>query len=36
VLATRLGGNGPLVAFIISAGTLVSIITLPVWLLLAQ
>ena len=36
VLATRLGGNGPLVAFIISAGTLASIVTLPVWLLLAH
>jgi len=36
VLAARLGGNGPLVAFIISAGTLVSIATLPVWLLMAR
>jgi malonate transporter len=34
VLAARLGGNGPLVAFLISAGTLLSIITLPSWLLL--
>jgi predicted permease len=36
VLAARLGGNGPLVAFIISAGTLVSIATLPVWLMMAR
>jgi predicted permease len=36
VLATRMGGNGPLVAFIITAGTLVSIGTLPVWLQLAR
>ena len=35
VLATRMGGNGPMVAFLISAGTLVSIVTLPLWLLLA-
>ena len=32
VLATRMGGNGPLVAFLISVGTLLSIITLPFWL----
>jgi malonate transporter len=36
VLAARLGGNAPLVAFIISAGTLVSIATLPLWLYLAR
>ena len=36
VLAARLGGNGPLVAFIISAGTLASIATLPVWLMMAR
>jgi predicted permease len=35
VLAARMGGNAPLVAFLISAGTLLSIVTLPVWLLLA-
>jgi predicted permease len=34
VLAARLGGNGPLVAFLISAGTLISIVSLPAWLLL--
>lgn len=32
VLATRMNGNGPLVAFLISVGTLLSIITLPFWL----
>ena len=36
VLATRMGGNGPLVAFIITAGTMASIGTLPLWLLLAR
>jgi predicted permease len=36
VLAARLGGNGPLVAFLISAGTLLSIVTLPLWLLLVS
>ncbi|MDB5762278.1 MAG: family transporter [Herminiimonas sp.] len=36
VLATRMGGNGPLVAFLITAGTLLSIATLPLWLLLAH
>jgi malonate transporter len=36
VLAARMGGNGPLVAFIISAGTLASIATLPVWLYLVR
>lgn len=36
VLATRMGGNGPFVAFLISAGTLLSILTLPGWLLLAR
>ncbi|MDB5796593.1 MAG: family transporter [Paucimonas sp.] len=33
VLASRLGGNGPYVAFLISAGTLVSALTLPLWLM---
>lgn len=32
ILATRMGGNGPLVAFLISASTLLSIVTLPLWL----
>lgn len=35
VLATRMGGNGPLVAFLISAGTLISLLSLPLWLILA-
>lgn len=33
VLAARLGGNGPFVAFLVSAGTVLSALTLPVWLL---
>ena len=36
VLAARMGGNGPFVAFIVSAGTLVSVLTLPLWLLLVS
>jgi predicted permease len=32
VLAARLGGNAPFVAFIVSAGTLLSVATLPLWL----
>lgn len=36
ILATRMGGNGPLVAYLISAGTMLSVVTLPVWLLLAR
>jgi malonate transporter len=36
VLATRTGGNGPFVAFLISAGIVISIGTLPVWLILAR
>lgn len=36
VLAVRMGGNGPLVAFLISAGTLISMGTLPVWLALTS
>lgn len=35
VLATRMGGHGALVAFLISASTLISIFTLPLWLSLA-
>lgn len=36
VLAVRMGGNGPLVAFLISAGTLISLFTLPLWLSLVM
>jgi len=36
VLATQMGGNGPVVAFLISAGTLLSVATLPLWLALVQ
>jgi malonate transporter len=32
ILAARMGGNGPLVAFQISAGTILSALTLPFWL----
>ncbi len=32
VLAARMGGNGPFVAFLISAGTVLSVFTLPIWL----
>lgn len=35
VLAARMGGNGPYVAFLISAGTVLSLLTLPLWLGLA-
>lgn len=36
VLATRMGGNGPVVAFLISGGTLLSVVTLPFWLALTR
>lgn len=36
VLATRTGGNGPLVAFLISINTLLSIVTMPLWLSLVR
>lgn len=36
VLAARMGGNGPFVAFIISAGTVLSVFTMPLWLALAR
>ena len=36
VLAARMGGNGPFVAFLISAGTLLSLATLPLWLSLVR
>lgn len=36
VLAARMGGNGPFVAFLISAGTVLSVATLPFWLALAS
>jgi malonate transporter len=32
VLAARMGDDGPFVAFLISAGTLISVLTLPLWL----
>jgi malonate transporter and related proteins len=33
ILAVRMGGNGAIVAFLISAGTVVSAITLPLWII---
>ena len=36
VLATRMGGNGPFVAFLVSASTILSVATLPMWLALAH
>ena len=36
ILAARMGGNGPLVAFMISAGTMLSALTLPFWLWVLQ
>jgi malonate transporter len=36
VLTTRMGGNGPFVAFLISACTLISVVTLPFWLALVH
>lgn len=36
VLAARMGGNGPFVAFLVSAGTLLSVLTLPLWLAVLQ
>lgn len=36
VLAARMGGNGPFVAFLISASTLLSIVTLPFWLVMSR
>jgi hypothetical protein len=36
VLAARMGGNGPFVAFLISGGTLLSVVTIPLWLALAR
>lgn len=36
VLAVRMGGNGPFVAFLISAGTVLSVLTMPIWLALTR
>jgi hypothetical protein len=36
ILAARMGGNGPLVAYLVSIGTLISAVTLPLWLTLAR
>lgn len=36
VLAARMGGNGPFVAFLISAGTALSVLSLPFWMALVR
>ncbi|WP_034295786.1 AEC family transporter [Herbaspirillum sp. RV1423] len=36
ILAARMGGNGPVTAFLISFGTLVSALTIPFWLTLVH
>jgi malonate transporter len=36
ILAVRMGGNGAVVAFLISASTVLSTITLPIWILVAR
>lgn len=36
VLAARMGGNGPYVAFLISASTVLSMVTLPLWISLVR
>lgn len=33
ILAVRMGGNGAIVAFLVSAGTIVSVVTLPLWII---
>ena len=36
ILAVRMGGSGPVVAFLVSASTVVSVLTLPLWIGLAR
>lgn len=36
ILAVRMGGNGAVVAFLISAGTVLSVVTLPLWIAVAR
>ncbi len=36
ILAVRMGGNGPVVAFLISASTIASVVTLPLWIVVAR
>ena len=36
ILAVRMGGNGSIVAFLISAGTVLSVLTLPLWISLSR
>ncbi|MQM32541.1 MAG: transporter, partial [Candidatus Accumulibacter phosphatis] len=35
ILAVRMGGDGPGVAWLVSANTLVAMLTLPLWLTIA-
>jgi malonate transporter and related proteins len=36
ILAVRMGGNGAIVAFLISASTVLSVLTMPLWLIAAR
>ena len=36
ILATRMGGNGAIVAFLISVSTVLSVVTLPLWIIAAR
>ena len=36
ILAMRMGGNGAIVAFLISTGTILSVVTLPLWIIVAR
>ena len=36
ILAVRMGGNGAVVAFLISASTVLSTVTLPIWILVSR
>jgi predicted permease len=36
ILATRMGGDGPYVAFLISVSMVASLVTLPLWLSLVH
>ena len=36
ILAVRMGGNGAIVAFLISASTIISVVTLPLWIIAAH
>ena len=36
ILAVRMGGDGAIVAFLISASTVLSVVTLPIWITVAR